>query len=149
MKDYAQLAFHLRDNFLIKFLRARNLDVQRAADMFKTAMEWRKERDLDGLLNQNFTKWEKLFPFIISGFDKQNGPVYYILASTYDIRKAVIAGHYNTLELLFDRSFELAVRTAVQIYETTGQNEGMALTLILDLTGFNVRQHACAACESL
>lgn len=114
--------------------------------MFKAAMDWRKERDLDHLLNQNFTRWEKLFPFIISGFDKKDGPVYYILASTYDIRKSVIAGHYNTLELLFDRSYELAVRTAVKLYETKGQNSGMELTLILDLTGFNVRQHACAAC---
>lgn len=114
--------------------------------MFKDAMEWRRERDLDKLLNTDYTRWEKLFPFILSGCDKQNGPIFYVLAAAYDVRKAIIGGHFQTLIDLFDRSFELAVRAGVSIYETSGENAGLSGLLVLDLAGFNMRQHGCTRC---
>jgi len=146
VEDDALLPAERRDNFLIKFLRARNLDVEAAAEMFKAAMQWRRERDLDKLLNTDYARWEKLFPFILSGIDKQGGPIFYVLATAYDVRKAIIAGHYQTLIDLFDRSFELAVRSGLAIFETSGQNPALSGLLILDLGGFNLRQHACARC---
>ncbi|KAF5361723.1 hypothetical protein D9756_002255 [Leucocoprinus leucothites] len=62
---------------LMKFLRARNLSVRDARDMFQTTLRWRKSFDVEGAMTQKYP--EGLFDSMghIYGKDKEGRPVMY------------------------------------------------------------------------
>ncbi|MES1916544.1 MAG: hypothetical protein MHM6MM_008362 [Cercozoa sp. M6MM] len=68
------------DDFLVvRFLRARGLDVPKAIEMFKNMLVWRKEFDTDNALTWKFDKWDQvheLYPHYYFGFDKHGRPLY-------------------------------------------------------------------------
>ena len=42
------------DYYLLRFLRARKFDMEKTILMFTTFMDWRKENDVDNILNVSF-----------------------------------------------------------------------------------------------
>jgi len=66
---------HQGDLYLLSWLRARDLDLGKAEEMFRTSMEWRKANGIDNILNWKVPEmFEKEFPFQISGMDKDKCP---------------------------------------------------------------------------
>ncbi|CAG8597115.1 423_t:CDS:2 [Ambispora gerdemannii] len=73
---------------LIKFLRARNLDVAEAQVMLTNTIKWRLEFKVDGILEEKFD--EAIFPGrigFIHGLDIKNRPVTYNLYGGLDNQK--------------------------------------------------------------
>ncbi|KAH0582807.1 hypothetical protein H2248_010715 [Termitomyces sp. 'cryptogamus'] len=62
---------------LMKFLRARNLDVHEARDMFMSTLRWRTSIDIDAVLKEEFP--EDVFGNVghIFGYDRGGRPVVY------------------------------------------------------------------------
>ncbi|KXN92388.1 Phosphatidylinositol transfer protein SFH5 [Leucoagaricus sp. SymC.cos] len=62
---------------LMKFLRARNLSVNDARDMFQTTLRWRKSFDIEGAMAQKYP--DNLFDSMghVYGKDKEGRPVMY------------------------------------------------------------------------
>ena len=81
-KDYMS-----RDEYLVRWLRAKNLDVNKAAELLRKNLKWRKEENADSMADEKFPQF--------SGFlyenrvrDKEGRPVSLFVFSTWDIRKA-------------------------------------------------------------
>ncbi|KAM7540650.1 hypothetical protein Aperf_G00000030171 [Anoplocephala perfoliata] len=75
------------DQYVIRWLKARNWNVKKAEKMFRLSLEWRSENKLDELLT-SFTVpevIEKYLPGGICGQDKFGHPVYIIPAGTIDV----------------------------------------------------------------
>ena len=72
-------------------------------------------------------------------------PVVIVPVGSWDIRKIVLAGKTAQLDRLFIKIFEKNAVKVRNISMKTGLvTQGI---LILDESGFNVRQHACLACK--
>ena len=64
------------DVILLKFLRAREFKVNEAFEMLRNTLQWRKENNIDSILNENFdADFESLA--YINGVDRQGHPVCY------------------------------------------------------------------------
>ncbi|KAL4597969.1 hypothetical protein ACB092_11G026800 [Castanea dentata] len=64
------------DVVLLKFLRAREFKVNEAFEMLRNTLQWRKENNIDSILNENFdADFESLA--YMNGVDRQGHPVCY------------------------------------------------------------------------
>jgi hypothetical protein len=64
---------------LVKFLRARKLDVNKAFEMFVNSLNWRKENNIDSLLTFHFPELDRVKVYYPHGFhktDKLGRPIY-------------------------------------------------------------------------
>jgi hypothetical protein len=67
------------DYYLIRWLRARNLDLNKASEMLRTSLKWRKENGVDTIL-EDFKdsiplKMKRLYPCGLFGEDKEGNMV--------------------------------------------------------------------------
>lgn len=63
------------DYYLIRWLRARNLDVEKAAEMLTKSMQWRKENEADEVFTKNMEvplKYRKIYPTGLLGTDDED-----------------------------------------------------------------------------
>jgi hypothetical protein len=65
------------DYYLIRWLRARGLDVSKAEEMLRKSMKWRQDNAVDGidLREEVPVKYRKIYPFSTLGQDKEGNPV--------------------------------------------------------------------------
>ena len=76
-----------RDEYLVRWLRTKKLDVNKAAELLRKNLKWRKEENADSMADEEFPQF--------SGFlyenrvrDKEGRPVSLFAYSTWDTRKA-------------------------------------------------------------
>ncbi|XP_038619702.1 SEC14-like protein 3 isoform X1 [Tachyglossus aculeatus] len=73
------------DYFLLRWLRARNFDLQKSEAMIRKYMEYRKNMDID-----NIFKWQppeviqKYLPGGLCGYDRDGCPIWYDIAKSLD-----------------------------------------------------------------
>ncbi|CAL1263336.1 unnamed protein product [Larinioides sclopetarius] len=118
-----------------RFLKARDFNVKNAEDMLRKSTAWRKEFEVDTIL-ENYKPPEvlvKYFPVSVIACDKEGSPVIYhdmagdeigILSSVkkIDLIKYSIYQYEKVLELMNEQSKKLGtvVSTSVQIYNFEG-----------------------------
>jgi hypothetical protein len=64
------------DEILLKFLRAREFNPNEAFEMLRNALQWRKENNIDSILNENFDAHLDSIGHM-NGVDRQGHPVCY------------------------------------------------------------------------
>lgn len=62
------------DIYLIRWLRARNYDVASAEEMLRTHINWRKERKIDGILEENWDDIKQDYHATIDTHDREGRP---------------------------------------------------------------------------
>jgi hypothetical protein len=103
----------LEDIELCRFLKARRWDVDAAFDQFSKTMKWRKEYNVDSLLDGPYPGeeiYQSLTPHMYKGFDKQGNPLYWERTGVVDLPNLL---KYVTAEDLVRRHvwhMELQVR---------------------------------------
>ncbi|CAG7786223.1 unnamed protein product [Allacma fusca] len=132
-------SYQRHDANLLRWLRARDLNVDKAEKMLKASMIWRKNNDVDKILS-----WRKPqffsngFNFMAPGVDKDGCILCIVPFGKWDLRGAVEAGHRADV-----------VRFANQILEQGFQfmkkesNDKKILNqfiIIFDWTGFSLNQ---------
>ncbi|KAG8225483.1 hypothetical protein J437_LFUL009476 [Ladona fulva] len=134
---------HQDDQYLLRWLRARNYDPEAAEKMLRASMHWRTQWGVDDIL----TKWEppevleKYFPSGISGFDKDGAPVIVVPFAGLDIwgllhsvtRSDFIRMTIRTLEYLLKVAYEQKLKRHSNTTEVVG---------IIDMEGFSLRPYA-------
>src|SRR5687768_11313959 len=107
-------------------------------------MEWRKSNHIDGILAEDFTDVENEISVVFQGEDKQGHPIAIFNVGAINLRKVAISG-----------KIQKAIRyvySCVELVETVLRhisNDNTTLTrafFIIDLHGFNIRQHICGQC---
>jgi len=106
------------ERMLLRFLRARDMNVKKAEQMLRKSVDWRNSNDIDAV-----KKWQapaavtKDFKMYYCGEDAEKRPVYLMPIGRWDGRK-ILQGHskdevctymYKTLEIIMDKCKENGV----------------------------------------
>jgi len=101
----------------MRWLRARNLDVDKAEEMLQASMEWREKEDIKGLAtwaSPDIVKNDFLYKF--TGEDAEGRPVLVVPFGRWEVRKLIEMGHKEVCfkhmyRLLEDMMFEINKRS--------------------------------------
>jgi len=147
VSDGLTYKYMFEDKYLVRFLRAKNLNVDEAEKLIRENFKWRKEVKMDNLIRSNMSNVARYLPFYFT-LDRQKRPGIVSRLHAADIRKIVLRGEVNEIRNYFLYALERGVLNLHLISNLTGQEliEGY---LLFNLAGFNRRSHACTACIPL
>jgi len=152
VKDVTYKDYMLSDPYLIRWLRARNLDLNRANAMLRKNLKWRKENGIDDILNENILELPGQPPFYRDGVDFEGSIVVILLPARVDMRKYLLNGKRDKVVRMFDQLMEMGeiqiLGSLGIIGNTTAADRPRAdvTTVINDMHGYTLRQHACLQC---
>mmetsp|Transcript_10486 Transcript_10486/g.20236 ORF Transcript_10486/g.20236 Transcript_10486/m.20236 type:complete len:423 (+) Transcript_10486:51-1319(+) len=128
------------DSTLMRFLVARECDVDEAYKMYTNCLQWRRSNNIDKVLEEPPAKWEyykKLVSCKNHGFDKQGRPVY--VERVGEIHYPTVF-EYMTLDELMDihvYQMELNARLCRESSEKLGKDVHQSVSIV-DLQGMNM-----------
>jgi hypothetical protein len=86
------------DYTLTRFLRARDLDIGRAENMLRENLLWRKDNDMDHILEWKYPSYLPVdLPYAITGWGYEGGPVIWIPIGRWNHRPWVEQGYSEEL----------------------------------------------------
>ena len=94
---------------LLRFLKARNFDIDKAKEMFLKHLKWREGWDVDNILFQEFPEREQLLQYFPQGYhmcDKQGRPIYIQYLGGINIHKILSFTDEETIVKLFIQEYE-------------------------------------------
>ncbi len=100
------------DTVLVRFLRARNLDIQKAETMLRKSLEWRRSNDIDSIKKFHLPPiLIKNFKYYYCGDDYEGRPVLLMPIGKWDGKKIIGMGYkeeagkfmYKICEILMDK----------------------------------------------
>jgi len=139
--------FMKNDAYLVSFLRERNLDPEAAKEMLLTTLKWRKDQNIGNLLNEDFSEFEKKYPFNIEGVDKEGRPIQIAPAGQWRPRQAVLGGQLDKYNRFMIRSMlEIPFQKIQQLNAVSSDKNVSRYMLIFDMHGINAREHLCLQC---
>ncbi|XP_035217161.1 SEC14-like protein 2 [Stegodyphus dumicola] len=74
------------DSLFLRFLRARNCNLNKAEDMLRNHIEWREKNDIDDIEMYKPPEVAKYFPMSLIGFDKTGSPIRYLPFGNMDAK---------------------------------------------------------------
>jgi hypothetical protein len=129
------------------WLRARDLNVNKAEAMIRKSFEWRKVNKIDTLL----TSWTppaeyvNKFAFEISGYDKEECPIIIVPFGNWDVRTAVDEGNGKTF-LKYNQILQIAMVDDAKLKMRQQDKYISQFNGIFDMSGFSLRQVTSMAC---
>jgi len=152
VKSIVYEEYMLTDDYLIPWLRARKLNLDRAKTMLENNLKWRKENDIDNihLSKEDFSKAEQCMKIHHGGQDRRGRPIVYSPMGSWDIRKCALAGHLPQMHRFIIKHYLEGPARVARTYKdpVTGGNVTQ-FTSIMDMRGFNLRKGGCLACLPL
>ncbi|CAK1545137.1 unnamed protein product [Leptosia nina] len=131
------------DQFLLRWLRARQWDPEAAEKMLRDSMIWREKWGID----TNLHSWkppevlEKHFPSGTTGFDKEGSPIIFVPFVGLDVWGLLHSVSRTDLIRMILRHLEHYLALGRKQSLTYGP-AALKVTVIFDLEGFNIRQYA-------
>jgi len=144
VKTHLKDDYMRQDIYLIRWLRAANLDLKLAEQKLLDNLKWREENSIDNVLNEDFSDLERDYPYTTDTQDKTGRPIIAFGFGDWDIRKAVLAGQARRFTRYLDRAFE-DVSKQIREKQARGENVTQAQFLI-NLEGFSLAQQGCIQC---
>lgn len=135
------------DDYLCRWLRAREWNVEQAEQMLRENLKWREENKIDTIGDEDWSDLQEDYPYTRDTRDKLGRPVGTISIGPWDIRAASYAGKMPRMHRYIAKLMEEATQG---LYELQGM--GINVTqwkVLLNLDGFGIRTHACTSCLSL
>jgi len=139
--------YMLQEIYLIKWLRAAHLDTAKAYSNFRMNIKWRKDNQMNTILNEDFSVQKEHLPIYVDGEDKQGRPIIAADAGQWDVRRGVVSG-------LRDMATRFLYYVIEQQYKKIRDKQYMGknvtqIQVIVDLSGYNLVQHGCLNCIPL
>jgi len=143
--------FSKRDDFLIRWIRAREMDLDKAEDMLRKSMQWRKDNEIDSILKGGLDpELVEKFPYYLDGEDKQGRPVISMPFGSWDIRGFIEENGPErfvkyTNQLLENLVLGIKCRTFEKEKKIDNENEQqpcVQFVIISNLAGYSFRQLA-------
>ncbi|CAL8125543.1 unnamed protein product [Orchesella dallaii] len=130
------------DTFYLRWIRAREWQLNKAEEMLRKNIQWRKENDINCI-----RKWEPEcasvpvdYPIEICGFDKIGCPVVIIPFCYWDVRKGVEAGLSQEMIRYIDQALEIF--EIVMKQRSTPEKPVTQISLIFDMYNLSFWQLA-------
>ncbi|ODN04835.1 SEC14-like protein 2 [Orchesella cincta] len=134
------------DSFLIRWLRARDMNLHKAGELIRHSLNWRAENDIDNVLERKFDEFYfQHFPYSAEGYDKTGRPVTSISYANgkWDFRKVDEPDRAEGFKAYTAYIFEDIVnkiRMQNAKRKTTGEPPVRQYILLIDYTGFTYSQ---------
>jgi len=135
-----------QDIYLIRWLRAKSLDISGANTLLRNHLKWRADNHMDTILLEDFAAFNESYP-IYEGEDFEGRPVIAGDAGEWDVRRGIITGQQGKGERFVYREIERACQK-VRDKQLRGENV-TRFQAIFDLKNFNLAQHGCLQCVSM
>jgi len=144
VEKYLTQDYMKSDLYLLPFLRNKKLNVQDAKDSLLKTLKWRKEYNIDNVLNEEL-ELEKQMPYSLDGVSKEGNPVLIARAGQWDARRIVLSGKMTEGKRVVHKILEKCSKLTRDLTAMTKKNitQGIA---VVDLSGYSIRQHACVQC---
>jgi hypothetical protein len=131
---------YLQAKNLVRFLRARRLDVNLTEDMIRKHVEWMREVQLDTVMEYDpCPEFKSNFPWFLVGYDNLGGPLAVINMGKWNIWK--ISGMKDDAVRLFLQYFETCWR--VMKMKSKGRDSIPQFTVIVDCEGLCWKHYTC------
>lgn len=130
------------DFYLLRWLRARNFNVEAAEKMLRASLKWREEWEVEKL-----KEWEppevfqKYFPCGIAGFDKEGTPVIIVPFAGLDMWGMMHTVSKADFIKMTIKTLESYLSLATEQAQKFGQGAANVVC-IMDMENFNIRQYA-------
>jgi len=128
------------DLFLLRWIRARDLNLDAAKEMLAQSLKWREENDIENILS-----WEPPSEFLdicaleFLGYDNGNAPVIYSPFGRWDLKKVVNKGQKDTFIRYYDQVFEKSF-SRMKGKTIPGENWPVSqFVFLVDMKGLSMR----------
>lgn len=74
------------ENLFLRFLRARDCNLNKAEDMLRNHIQWRQKNDIDNISSYKPPEVVKYFPMSLVGYDRSGAPVRYLHFGNMDAK---------------------------------------------------------------
>ncbi|XP_021959846.2 SEC14-like protein 2 [Folsomia candida] len=132
------------DVFLMRWLRDQKFDVSRATSRLLKDVQWREDNDIDHILQEDWSDFDREYRVLVEGCDKSGRPVLSLPVGDWDLRRAIVAGQSDRLMRYFSKLFEEAAM--VTRWFQKNEQRAVQATMIFDMGNFNLIQQGCARC---
>ncbi|ODM94176.1 SEC14-like protein 2 [Orchesella cincta] len=133
------------DLFMLRWIRAKNLDVHRAVRDMYDFLDWRKTNRIDSINDEDWSDMIAEHPYRMDVVDLQGRPVGVgSIGGNWNVRRTVLQGKlprlnryaYKLVEEMFNRVYEINMK----------QPNVTQFSVIASLEGFNVFNQGCPLC---
>ncbi|XP_014615121.1 PREDICTED: SEC14-like protein 2 [Polistes canadensis] len=132
---------HHDDYFLLRWLKARNWDVEGAEKMLRNSLQWRKQWEVDKIEEYNEPEvMKKYTPHGICGYDKEGSPVVVITFGEFDIYGLLHVTTKKEIIKTMVKYLEYYLKMCNEQVKKHGHLAGK-ITVIYDLEGFNLKPY--------
>jgi len=129
--------------YLIRWLRARDSNADKAENMLRNSMKWRAEKKVDDVLEKKIDPYfDEKYPFWMDMVDREGRAVLVMPIGKWDIREVVEAGRIEEFEDYINKFLETLI---FQIKKSKSKHPDWPhteFTGIIDWDGFTFRQMA-------
>ncbi|CAG7721231.1 unnamed protein product [Allacma fusca] len=140
--------FLRQDLSLLRFLRARELNLNKSEEMLRKHINWRAENQVDNILNEQiYPQFFEDFPVKLSGRDKEGYLVATAPVGKFDFRSMVESGLKDEFVLFVVQWFERVLDICDQM--STKEKFYSQLCVVFDFEGFEYKQLASKAVISM
>jgi hypothetical protein len=140
--------FMKKDRYLLRFLRSYDFDLEKAARRLEYSVNYRREKKIDGILDEDLRAHAKHLPFRIGEVDREGYPFDYLPWGKWDLRKYILAGKRDIILRAQQQVFERSFQNIWEVADKTGKDVDQ-YHLIVDMEGFHTRQNLCLGCIPL
>ncbi|OXA56178.1 SEC14-like protein 3 [Folsomia candida] len=130
------------DYYLVKWLRARNLDVSKAHEMLLASLAWRRENRIDGILDREGEvpeKYKKTNPTGYFGDDEDGNPILCLPLGRYKNRDTIAdIGLQAFLRFYF--AWMESVANFLKEKEAETGKKGLQIIQLVDMECYSIRE---------
>ncbi|OXA38744.1 Protein real-time [Folsomia candida] len=101
--------------YVLKFLRAKNFNVDDAELFFLAHLSWRDDNKMKSILTEDFSDMKKNFPYKLDGYDKQGRPLLIMDFGDWDLDGAAERGEIDRVLRYYDRMLEEAEQKVLDL----------------------------------
>ncbi|OXA39747.1 SEC14-like protein 2 [Folsomia candida] len=109
--------------YILKFLRAKNFNVDDAELYFLAHLSWRDDNRMRSILTEDFSDMKKDYPYKLDGYDKQGRPLLITDFGEWDLDRAAERGEIDRVLRYYDRMLEEAEQKVLDL-----QHQGKNIT---------------------
>ncbi|XP_032112781.1 SEC14-like protein 4 isoform X2 [Sapajus apella] len=127
------------DYFLLRWLRARDFDLQKSEDMLRRHMEFRKQQDLDNILSWQPPEVIRLYDSGgLCGYDYEGCPVYFNIIGSLDPKGLLLSASKQDMIQKRIKVCELLLRECELQTQKLGRKIETAL-MVFDMEGLGLK----------
>ncbi|XP_033088771.1 SEC14-like protein 4 isoform X5 [Trachypithecus francoisi] len=127
------------DYFLLRWLLARNFDLQKSEDMLRRHMEFRKQQDLDNIITWQPPEVIQLYDSGgLCGYDYEGSPVYFCIIGSLDPKGLLLSTSKQDLIRKRIKVCELLLHECELQTQKLGRKIEMAL-MVFDMEGLSLK----------